>query len=44
MPGVLETFDVTLEKDRAYLVILCFLHDSVTDGNDGDRVIKYNMF
>ena len=40
MPGVLDTFKVKLEKDRAYLVVLCFLKDSITDGNDGDKIIK----
>ena len=39
MPGVLDTFKVTLEPAKAYLVILCFLQDAVADGIDGDRVI-----
>ena len=44
MPGVLENFDVTLESDRSYLVILCFLKDSVAEGNDGEKLLKLDLF
>ena len=43
MPGVLENFKVTLESDKAYLIILCFLKDSITEGNDGDKLIKLDL-
>ena len=43
MPGVLENFKVTVEPNRAYLTILCFMKDSIIEGNDGNKVIKLDL-